>query len=381
MMARESGPITIVPYAAVHVPAVLAFNARVDEGGIREAHGIKTLLAETNTARRWSPESGRTEEAFLAVDGDTVRGGYVLERQAFLLNREIVSIGLFRHPMSEGAIDKRYSLVGPRLLRDALRREPLLYGAGIGGYEVAAARLLKTARFHLESVPFYFRVEHASRFLREIRLLRSSRLRRFASDAGAATGLGALGILVVQRLRAGGPRARPGVSVSEIDSFDGWADAVWAAASERIDFAAVRDAAVLTALYDTPDDRFINVAITAGGEPCGWAVCLATDHRDNKHFGNLKVGSIVDCLAKPGYERSVVQAAVERLKGEEVDLIVTNQLLPVLGSAFRLAGFVAGPSNYLFAASPNLKIRLQSAATGHRRIHIDRGDGDGPANL
>jgi hypothetical protein len=380
-MARETGPIAIVPYEAAHIPALIAFNARVGDAGIKEAHGIQTLLAETHVARQWSPESGRTEEAYLAADGDAIRGGYVLERQAFLLNGEIVSIGLFRHPMSEGGVDKRYALVGPRLLRDALRREPLLYGAGIGGYQVAAARMLKSSGFHLETVPFYFRVQHAARFLREIRLLRSSRLRRFASDAGAATGLGSLGILVVQRLRSGQTPTRRGVTAREVESFDGWADAVWAACKETIDFGAVRDEAVLGAPYNMPGNRFVKVAIEAGDEPCGWAVCLATDHRDNKYFGNLKVGSIVDCLAKPGYEVAVINAAIERLTSEDVDLIVTNQLLPVLGSALRLAGFLSGPSNYLFAASPALKIRLGSSATGGRRIHINRGDGDGPVNL
>ena len=380
-MVREVVPVTIVPYEAAYIPAVIAFNARVQQAGIREAHGIQTLLAETNVVRQWSPESGRTEEAFLAVDGEAVRGGYVLERQAFLLNGEIVSIGLFRHPLSEGAVDKRYALIGPRLLRDALRREPLVYGAGIGGYQVAAARMLKSAGFHLETVPFYFRVQHAARFLREIRLLRSSRLRRFASDAGAATGLGAVGILLVQYLRSDRSPTRQGVSARQIETFDGWADAVWAASRQTIDFGAVRNRAVSSARYDVPGNLLVKVAIEAGGEPCGWAVCLATDHRDNKYFGNLKVGSIIDCLAKPGFEGAIINAATDRLKAEDVDLIVTNQLLPVVGSALRLAGFLSGPSNYLFAASPALKIRLGSSTTDGRRIHINRGDGDGPVNL
>ena len=77
------------------------------------------------------------------MEGRAVRGGYVLQHQDFQLNGEVASVGLFRHPLSEGTADRRYTLVAPLLLRDALKRQPLLHGIGIGGYNVAAARLLR----------------------------------------------------------------------------------------------------------------------------------------------------------------------------------------------------------------------------------------------
>lgn len=373
--------IEIVPYQADHIPEVLAFNARLRAAGVDVAFGMRSLLRETNVVPARSPGSGLFEESFLAVEGQAVRGGYILQHQDFLLNGKVESIGLFRHPLSEGTTDRRYSLVGPRLLRDALRRQPLLHGAGIGGHDVAAARLLKTAGFAIVTVPFYFRVEHAARFLREIRILRSSSLRRLAADVGAATGIGAAGIGLVQRYRSG--RSKPGrrVTARAFPSFEAWADAVWIASLSGIDFGAVRDHPVLAQLYDAPDNRFLKVLIEDAGEPCGWVVCLATQSHDNKAFGDLKLGSIVDCLVRPGYEGVLIDAAVERLRQEDVDLIVTNQSLGAVGVALRGAGFLRGPSNFLLATAPMLTKHFSTLQSDLPRIHLNRGAGHTAANL
>jgi hypothetical protein len=373
--------IEIVPYQAHHIPAAQAFNARLRAAGVDVAFGMRALLRETNAVPARLPGSGLFEESFLAVEGEAVRGGYTLQHQDFLLNGKVASIGLFRHPLSEGTTDRRYTLVAPRLLRHALKRQPLLHGVGIGGYDVVAARLLKTAGFAIGTVPFYFRVEHAGRFLREVRILRSSRLRRLASDVGAATGIGAVAIGLAQRYRTRRSKPHRRVSSRAFRSFDAWVDAVWVASMGGIDFGAVRDHPVLAQLYDTPGNRFLKVVIEDAGEPCGWVVCLATQGHNHKAFGDLKVGSIVDCLVRPGYEGALIDAAVERLRQEDVDLIVTNQSLKTIGVALQGAGFLRGPSNFLLAASPMLAKRLPALESDLRRVHLNRGAGQTAANL
>lgn len=373
--------VKIVPYETAHIPAVHAFNARLRAAGVAEAFGMRSLLRETNVGIVRAPGSGLYEELFLALDGDAVRGGYSIKHQEYLVNGVVRSIGFFQQPLSEGTIDKRFALIGPRLLRDALGRQPLLYALGIGGYDQAAARLLKGARFTIVTVPFSFRVEHAARFLRQVGPIRTSRSRRLASDVAAATGIGALGIGLLQRYRAGFARDRRPVVSTDVSSFGPWADAVWLASQGGLALAAVRDRPALAQLYDGPRNPFLKVTIENAGVPCGWAVCLATQRRSDKYFGDLKLGSIVDLLAVPGYEGALIGAAVDRLRQEDVDLIVTNLTFGPLVNALRDRGFLGGPSNFLFAASPVLAQEFPAFAASVRQFHMTRGDGDGPVNL
>jgi hypothetical protein len=373
--------VEIVPYETVHVPAAQAFNARLRAAGVAERFGMRTLLRETSVGAVRAPGSGVYEELYLVVDGEAVRGGYSLKYQDFIVNGAVRSIGFFQQALSEGTIDKRYALIGPRLVRHALARQPLIYGLGIGGYDQAVARLLKGARFRIVTVPFYFRVEHAARFLRQVVPLRSSRVRRLASDVAAATGLGALGIGLLQHYRAGLARDRKRVTATGVSSFGEWADSVWAASKGTFSLGAVRDRPVLAQLYDSGQTPFLKVVVEDAGVPCGWAVCLATQRSADKYFGDLKLGSIVDLLAVPGYETALIGAAVDRLRQEDVDLVVTNQAFGPLGRALRSRGFLNGPSNFLFAASPMLAEVLTPLDANLATFYLNRGDGDGPVNL
>ena len=55
-----------------------------------------------------------------------------------------------------------------------------------------------------------------------------------------------------------------------------------------------RDAATLDQLYPPSDPRFLRVRAVGG-----WAVLLDTRMQDHKQFGDMRVGTIVDCLAPP----------------------------------------------------------------------------------
>jgi hypothetical protein len=104
-------------------------------------------------------------------------------------------------------------------------------------------------------------------------------------------------------------------------------------------------------------------------------VMLDTAMRDNEYFGDLRVGTIADCLARPEDAGIVIHAARVYLERRGVDLIISNQGHPAWTGALRADGFFRGPSNFLFAASPAL------GAAGISEYHINRGDGDGPVHL
>ena len=64
-----------------------------------------------------------------------------------------------------------------------------------------------------------------------------------------------------------------------------------------------------------------------------------------------------------------------------MDLIVSNQANPAWGKAFLAAGYLVGPSNFILALSPMLVGRLEPLEVSRKRIHMNRGDGDGPIHL
>lgn len=71
----------------------------------------------------------------------------------------------------------------------------------------------------------------------------------------------------------------------------------------------------------------------------------------------------------------MIEAAVDRLKQEELDLIITKESFKPLGDAFPRAGFLIGPSSSLIASAPMLAERLRPLP----RVRMNRGDG--PENV
>jgi hypothetical protein len=230
--------------------------------------------------------------------------------------------------------------------------------------------MLKRLNWRMAAIPFYFKAPHPSRFLRQIRALRTSAFRRLVCDAAAFSGTGWLALQL-----AGVARRTPGPAPLDVPaSFTGWADPVWEGCRASYAMSAVRDAATLDRLYPPSDPRFLR--LRAAG---GWAVLLDTAMRGHKQFGDLRVGTLVDCLAPPEDAAAVVRTAARTLEERGVDLIVSNQLHRAWQAALTAAGFRQGPSNFLLALSPALAALVEGRA--EQEIHMNRGDGDGPIHL
>lgn len=162
--------------------------------------------------------------------------------------------------------------------------------------------------------------------------------------------------------------------------FESWADEVWER-RQGYSLTAVRDRESLDILYPASDPRFLHLRVTEGKATVGWAVCLSTQMSGNAYFGELRVGSLVDCFAAPADAGQVVRAATHHLISTGADLIVTNQAHAAWCRALADAGYTAGPSNFLLALSRKLTQRLQPLAQHQEGFHITRGDGDGPIHL
>jgi len=372
--------IEIRPFTSEHVEAMKAFNRRLAQGG-SEHRFWESPVPE------WLPRREEIPlyiEYSVALEGDAVRGAYLLKPQPFAVRDEVVMIAALTLPLSEGIIDPRFAMVGIELIQDAMARHPLLFGLGMGSFDAKIARFLQAMKWRLVPCHFYFRVIHPHRFLRQIPFLRRDRRRRFMLDALAYSGLGWLVLKVAQAYKGLGRGGLTGIGYDVVPEFSAWADTIWERARGAYAMIAVRDSTILNALYPVDNTRFIRLQVARRGKPTGWAVLLDTQMVSHKQFGGMRVGMVVDCLAEPGDELTVAAMATRHLAHRGVDLIVTNQLHRDWCNAFARNGFLEGPSNValeIFATSPTLAARLEPFEATAGRIHMTRGDGDGPINL
>jgi len=372
-------PIVIQPYLEQHESAVQDFNARV-----RAAVSDPNLVFFRHAVPGWLPKAeGRSvyNEYFVALDNGVVRGGYALKHQNFFFgDGSIRSIGYYHHPLSEGIVNRSYAAIGLLLLKDAMQRQPLLYCLGMGGYDRPLPKMLAKLGWSHCPIPFYFKIVHPYRFLRQMQLLRSSALRRALMDVGAFSGTGwlaAKALATVMGLRAW--RDQP-FTAQKVEQFSDWVDPLWQHSRDLYAMAAVRDREILCRLYPPEESDCTRLRISRNGTDAGWAV--VGERRKDAKFGAMRVGSIVDCWALPDHAIAVVRAAVQALELHGMDLIVSNQGHTIWGQALESAGFWQAESNFIFAASKKLSELLHPFAENKSRIHFTRADGDGlPANF
>ncbi|MGB6623649.1 MAG: hypothetical protein WBE43_02595 [Candidatus Acidiferrales bacterium] len=375
----SSMPITIQPYTEKFIPAVKEFNRRLKSGGCFSdflffEHYISASLPRVEKRSLY-------EEYFLAVEEGVVRGGFAVKNQEFSLSGEFKPIAFYHFPLSEGIVDKAYTNVGVQMLRTALRDHPLMFALGMGGFDQPLPRMLKALGWSMSLIPFYFKVVRPFRFLTRMTELRRTAAKRLAANAAAYTGAGDVAIRIIQGLKQSRKRMAQPFVAQEIPEFGDWADTVWKECNSQYVLIGDRTREAQKLLYPAESERFIRLRVDAGGTPIGWLVLLDTQMQNNRHFGNLRVASIVDCLAAPENAIEVIRAGTRFLQQRNIDLIISNQSHAAWGTALENSGFLQGPSNCVFAASPELAKFLQPFAEKVSQVHLNRGDGDGPIHL
>lgn len=371
--------IRIVPHSAERTAAVDAFNQRMHAGG-------STWGFYTDPVPDWIPyqEGQRVwREYHLAVeDDDTVRGAYGLKPQDWLIRGKLHQVTDWQGPVSEGAISPAYGALGLRLVRDMLKKQPLLYSWGHGGDDQPIVQMIQKMGWLVHQTPFCLRVVKPRRFLRLNGLLRKTRERRLALDALAISGAGSIGL----RMLHGGLRLRSAKifrSVAqEVPEFGPWADVIWEQCKGRYRAIAVRDSASMNLLLPSSGwPATIKLRVTRSGRDLGWAAVMDTQMKGDARFGDLRVGSIVDCLADPGEAGEVIHAAHHFLARRGVDIVVSNQAHPAWARGFEQNGYVILPGRRLFAASPALKSVLEPFDDTAQGLHLTNLDGHGPMSL
>jgi hypothetical protein len=365
----------IVPYSGAHRGAIERMNMTLQAAGSKWRFPHEERPAHADELAVWV-------ESFIAVDRDSAYGGYVLKHQQFFAGGRPLEVGDLQRPLSMGHIDSSYAHVSAALLIDVIRRSPICYALGLGSEETQFAKLLGAAGWRYRPVPFYFSVKAANRFARNIRL---------PSDRSRLQVL----LRLIGRLRLAGPALRlrralgpgrrteraPYTEVGELARFDSAADELFKSHAPSYSLVGDRRASVLNSLYPESDQRCVRIVVERHGLAIGWALLLDTKMRGDKYFGDMRVGTLADCFAAPEDAPAVVAAADDVLTARGVDLVVSNQLHPAWCGALEGAGYELGPSNFFFYSSEALRKALSGQRQWENRIHMNRGDGEGPGNL
>jgi len=365
-------PLRVVPLTEHELPATRAFNARMLAGRAP----TDFLLPENLPQRPFPSNPTIIWTHYVVVDGPEVRGGVVEMNQPAVLNGSLERVMNYQSPLSEAILDRRYGLVSLSLIRFMERQGAGAFAVGMGWPSNPFPRALRAAGWSVRPVPFYFRVHRANRVLRELTLFRKTAVSSLLADVARLTGLGALGFKVTQFRRASQERG-----IVQVSSWDTWADDLWNTFQVECSLAVSRDRKTLEDLYPSTEPRLLRFLIRRGQKPVGWSIALLTQNGHRKYFGNLRVGSILDCVAESGEMQATVQMTDSALAARGADLVVSNQSHVLWRSAFRRSGFLPGPSNFLLGMSKRLFNQVSLQPSGEDRIHLNRGDGDGRIHL
>lgn len=370
--------IRVLPFEERWRAGVEQMNERIArsgrEGGFDVANQMDWLQ---------SPRGRRVwREFWVAVEDDTVvRGGFALKPQEWLIRGETKIVTDWQGPFSDAAHDPRYAAMGLRLVREMIRLRPLLYSWGHGGADEPIVLMLRKMGMLMHETPFCLRICRPFRFLRRNGQLRATRGRRLLLDLLAWTGLGWAGLralFATLALR----RPRSTATAEVVDAFGSWADDLWERCKGDYLAIAFRDSESMNALIPaTGWPPAIRLKVSDNGRVIGWAAVMDTAMRGDRRFGDLRVGSIVDCLASPGHAAVVVAAAWRFLRGRRVDLVVSNQAHPAWVDAFARNGFLVLPRRRIFAASTQLAAALAPIEETARGLHLTNMDGHGPMAL
>jgi hypothetical protein len=368
--------IEVVPYTEDRVPDVAAFNRRMHDGG---SHWGWYEGSEDP----WLPKRPGIKvwrEHFLAVeDQGPVRGAYALKPHEWQVQGEPLLVTDWQGPVSEGVLTRKYNTLGLRLIRDMLKRYPLLYSWGHGGDEAAMLQMLRALKWRIHGTPFCLKVLKPFRFLRRNAYLRGTSARRIGLDALAWSGAGWLGLQALHRGLAVRGLGVASLETQVVDEFGSWADGIWESCRRSYSVIGLRDAATMNALLPQSGwPECTRIKMSRDGHVVGWAVIRDHQVRDDPRFGDLRVGSVIDCLAQPEDAPAVIRAATRILATRGVDMIGSNQSHPSWTDAFARSGFALIPERRYFAMSPELGKALEPFDRVQQGLHLTNMDGHGP---
>jgi len=355
--------------------AIKRFDGRLSAAGRSERVSYsRALLAQAEDEP--DPDLPVFFRLMVAEESDEIRAAVLLFNQELFVHGVPRRFCYVQMPISEGLVDRSYSLGIVHLIKKATIRYPLLISLGVGSLDSSWARFAGALGWKTATVPFLFYPVRLSRVLLGLEYFKQRPwLRRGAWLAGHSGAARLMGSLHQAYSKFQRPSPRP--LVSQVDSFGPWADTVFQEALHHYPITARRDAAALNAIYPVQDPRFCRLRIRCPktGRDLGWAVvCLS--RLPGKYFGDLTVGALADGFGERENVPAIISAGVENLMSRGAEIIVSNWSHRTWVDGCKKLGFLPGPSNYFALMSPQAG-RLLVSPSELTQFHFARGDSDG----
>jgi hypothetical protein len=377
MAETKSAAPTIVRFATpADRDAIRMFNERLRAGGRTEAMPMADAFLEPVPAEAMPVY----KRLMIAVDPDGVHAGMLLHHHRMFIGGKEHRFCWSIMPISEGLVDRAYSLSILKLVNHALSYEPFLISLGVGSEREDWARFVIAMGWKYVAVPFFFLPIRATRMLKGLPHFQSRPSLRWAARISAYSGAGALADVFLNRRRRAKLRDA-NVVVTIVPNFSEWADETFSRALSDYSITPVRNATALNVTYPAGDERFVRlrVASRADGSDLGWIVVSAAQMENNRHFGSLKIGILVDGFGAAKDVEKLIVTGCDHLARSGVDLIVANWSHHAWRQASKQSGFLSGPSNYFLFISKSAD--KQFAIENLGGMHLTRGDSDGMVNL
>lgn len=373
--------IKIVPHSEDKKELVEAFNQRMKDAGSEWGFYVDP---EPWWMPKRSDDQSVWREFHLAIEnGEECVGGYGLKPQKWLIQGEERVVTDWQGPVSLGAIDNRYASLGLRLIRDMLKKHPLLYSWGHGGSDEKIVQLLRKLGWLMHETPFLFRVCRPKNFLQKNALLRKDPKKALAQDVLAISGLGTIGLHALHAALRVRSMQRFEATAEVVRDFGGWTDEVWERAKGRYSALALRDAESMRTLLPVEQrhdewPRPTRLRIRKDGALVGWAAVLEKQLEGDHRFGDMRVGMIADAFGAPEDAGEIVNAAYAHLDDLGVDMVMVNYSHPGWVAGAEAAGFFKVENRRIFCASPKLQEALEPWAQTRDGLFLTNLDGHGP---
>jgi len=360
--------------------AVIRFNRRLREGG-RGEEQITLHPSLPGEARYRPPGFPVYRRMMIAEDGREIRAAMLLYHHNVFIKGERRDFCWTDMPVSEGIIDRKYSLAIIQLMMRAVAYQPFLMTMGVGTPDVVAFRFLVKLGWRWRLAPFFFYPVRVSKTLLGLRYFKERPKLRFVALLGAVSGAGA-GLSGLFSLRRHLASTLSTCQSSEESAFGDWADRIFTDALPEYAAAIRSDAATLNIVYPPDDPGYARLRVRRKGakEDVGWIVVASKRMEDNPYFSDLKVGTLADGFGRPADAPALVAAGIDYLAETGADIIVANFLHFAWAQACRRSGMIAGPSNYNLFVSPGGPL-LREDACPPQEIHVARGHGGGMVAL
>ena len=379
-MTDKSRSFQFVPLTQNLIRSCGEFNKRLQQAGT-DLHFAFTA----NLDRGESPPNPMEVDRFVGVDSDgQVHGAYLLRWQFLWLRGHQFLAASGGCPISEGVIDKRFTMVGVMVLRDAIKRCNDLYFLGAGGRNGDVFRMARHASWQIADVPFLFRVVNGGRFLSNLPQMQKSPGRRLLGRIGRGSGLAqiATGLLTagsaIRNRGSSSLRRSSDVTVEEAATLAGPADELWPRVKSQYMFCVVRDGAHVEPSFPLSRTDLRRLVVRHKGSVVGWAVVMTESlSRVRAYLGDVVPGLIVDAFGDTAYATDIVRAATAYLAAQDVDVVITNSSHRSWVDGYKRSGFIPWRSQFPLLVSQSLGRRIGDLPAVMQQAHMTRGDGDG----